>query len=256
MTWPRLAKNQALNEFVRAHLTPVIVLATHLLLFRVFQGCCKASVLQSVAWGHLSLLSDPSCYSFPWKNILVWFMPQCKNENSAFLKLPLKTQSTLNTCRLHSSDWPISTTKISDILQFFSPPLFSLFLLQYLPLKIDVTLQVPGFKINWLYTEKVTYFSKMQTLDLFPHGSEPGRELSPQSFVYLWLSLHLSQPWVPERGKSRETETVNYCKTTLSSQLLGKHCIGKCLLGLSLSAFTMQSLKQLHRYHNKATIPA
>lgn len=227
MPWPGLAKNQALREFVRAHFTFGILLVTHLLLFRVFQGCCKASVPQSMVWAHLSLLSDSDCYSFPWKNILVWFFSQCKNENSTFLKLPLKTQSTLNRCRLHSSDWPIPTIKISGVLQFFLP-LFSLFLLQYLPLKIDVTLQVPGFKINWLYTEKVTYFSKMQTQDLFPHGAEPGRAkhwrfpweaLYPQSFVYLWLSLHLSWPQVPDTRKNRETETVNYCKTSLSSQL-------------------------------------
>lgn len=125
-------------------------------------------------------------------------------------------------------------------------PLFSLFLPQCLPLKINVILQVRGFKINWLYTEKVTYSTKMQTLVLFPHGAEPGsakhrrfpwQELSPQSFVYLGPPLYLSGPQVLDRRKNRERETVNYCKTSLSSELQRKHCIRKCLLCLNLSAF-------------------
>lgn len=91
--------------------------------------------------------------------------------------------------------------KLVAFLTIFFLSLFSLFLLQHLPIKINVILQVPGCKINWLYMEKVIYFSKMQTLGLFPHGAEPGRakhwrfpwqELSPQSFVYLGQSLYLS----------------------------------------------------------------
>lgn len=216
-------------------------------LFREVQGCCKASVLQGVAWAHLSLLSGLSCCSFTRKIILVWFLSQRKNENSTFLKLPLKTQNTLNTSRFHSSDRPVSTTKISGIFTIFVfLPLFSLFLPQCLPLKINATLPVRGFKINWLYTEKVSYSTKMRTLGLFPHGAEPGRakhwrfpwqELSPQSSVYLGQSLYLSGPRVLDRKKNRET--VNYCKTSLSSELQHKHCIRKCFLCLNLSAFTI-----------------